>query len=239
MTPEPDRSQSDQALVERRPDSSDDPSQAPVAEPTPPAAATADPSSTADGGPDDRTARPLESALTVLQQTLECRLEELAGRLDRRFDGLQSQFDREVRAEATRERVVDRLHTELQGYKQDLLYSLLRPLFLDLIQWHDELARRAESLAAGSDPDQRQGRLLAELSEGLEDLLCRHGVEPFRLESDQFDPSQQRSIKTVTSPDPCQHRTVAARLRPGFRSGERLIRPELVSVYTPVRPPAD
>src|SRR4051794_29493914 len=49
--------------------------------------------------------------------------------LHRKLDGLLSLFERGVRAEATREKVVDRLHAELQEYKQDLLFNVLRPLF--------------------------------------------------------------------------------------------------------------
>src|SRR5690349_9792279 len=49
-------------------------------------------------------------------------LEAVAGlgdRLSSRLDAIQAALERDARAEATRERVVDRLHAELQEYKQD------------------------------------------------------------------------------------------------------------------------
>ena len=54
---------------------------------------------------------------------------------------MQALFEREARAEATREKVVDRLHAELQEYKQDLLLKVMRPVFVDLIQLHDDIGK--------------------------------------------------------------------------------------------------
>ncbi|HZW31043.1 MAG TPA: nucleotide exchange factor GrpE, partial [Isosphaeraceae bacterium] len=62
---------------------------------------------------------------------------ELKDQVTRRLDAVQTILERELRAEAARERVVDRLHAELQEYKQDLLLRVQRPIFLDLIQLHD------------------------------------------------------------------------------------------------------
>src|SRR5262245_49772939 len=55
-------------------------------------------------------------------------LKDLADDLGGRLDTLRSIFERELRAEATRERVIDRLHAELQEYKQDLLLKVQRPI---------------------------------------------------------------------------------------------------------------
>ena len=45
------------------------------------------------------------------------------------------------------------------------------------------------------------------------------------------DPRRQRAVSTVPTDDPDLNKTVAARHRKGFRSGDRVIRPEIVSVY--------
>ena len=69
----------------------------------------------------------------------------LGEQLTRRLDSLQAILEREQRAEASRERVVNRLHTELQEYKQDLLLKVQRPIFIDLIQLHDDIGKMIES----------------------------------------------------------------------------------------------
>jgi molecular chaperone GrpE len=153
----------------------------------------------------------------------------LGDQLGRKLDALQSQFDREVRAEANRERIVDRLHAELQEYKQDLLLKMQRPMFVDLIQLHDDVGKMAAAVAP--DADEFRGTL-ASIQTALEDVLYRQGVEPFRAEGDAFDPRRQRAVATVPTADAALAKTLAARIRPGFQSGDKVIRPEVVSVYT-------
>jgi molecular chaperone GrpE len=158
----------------------------------------------------------------------------LRERLDRRFDELQALFDREIRAEATREKVVDRLHAELQEYKHDLLLKTLRPVFLDMIQLHDDIGKVIEATYEGAELGDGASRLLglmAGFQQGIEDILYRQGVEPFQVEGETFDPRRQRAVATVATEDQTLNKTVAARLRKGFASGDRVIRAEVVSVY--------
>lgn len=153
----------------------------------------------------------------------------LGEEMGRKLAGLQGQFDREVRAEANRERIVDRLHAELQEYKQDLLMKVQRPIFVDLIQLHDDVGKMAAALA----PEAQDFRgTLESIQTALEDVMYRQGVESFRAEGDGFDPRRQRAVTTVSTPDPALAKTIAARIRPGFQAGEKVVRPEMVSVYT-------
>lgn len=189
----------------------------------------------------------------------------LADQVNGRLDVLQALVERELRAEMTRERVVDRLHAELQEYKQDLLMKVMRPVFVDLIQLHDEITKMEESrrppAAAGSksqseseaeaesgsaaesksesetespaDPEIDPTRsCLESIRIGIEDVLYRQGVEPYQQDSTVFDARRQRVLTTVPTEDPELNKTVAARIRQGFQLGEKIIRPEIVSVYT-------
>jgi molecular chaperone GrpE len=152
--------------------------------------------------------------------------------LTARLDALQAAFDREIRAEATREKVVDRLHAELQAYKGDLLLQTLRPIFVDLIQLHDDIGKIVDSQSAESEG--QAARLLDFMrgfQQGIEDILYRQGVEPFEAEGESFDPRRQRAVATVPTDEPGRARTVAQRHRKGFRAGEKIIRPEIVSVF--------
>jgi molecular chaperone GrpE len=157
--------------------------------------------------------------------------EQLGGRLDL----LQTTFERELRAEAMRERVVDRLHAELQDYKQDFLLKVQRPIFIDLIQLHDDIGKMIDSrVPAGAAPERSAEvrGILEPIQTAIEDILYRQGVEPFALEGTEFDPRKQRAVSTQSTDDPALNKTVAARLRKGFCAGEKLIRPEIVAVFT-------
>jgi molecular chaperone GrpE len=168
-----------------------------------------------------------DSAGAILQA-----ISGLSSQLEQRLAGLQTLFDREIRAEATRERIVDRLHAELQDYKQDLLLKVQRPMFVDLIQLHDDIGKMIDA-QSNNDADRSAGvkDLLGSIRTGIEDILYRQGVEPFTADGDEFDPRRQRSVNTVQTEDPERNKTIANRLRPGFQSGDRIIRPEIVTVY--------
>ena len=172
-------------------------------------------------GPED-SARALE-AVAALGETL-----------GRKLDGLLALFDREVRAEATREKVVDRLHAELQEYKQDLLLNVLRPMFVDLIQFHDNIGKMVAAQTIGEENGEarRLLDLMRDFQQEIEDILYRQGVEPFQADGETFDPKRQRAVATVPTDDPGLAKTIAARLRKGFQAGEKIIRPEIVSVHT-------
>jgi molecular chaperone GrpE len=152
--------------------------------------------------------------------------------LCKRLDALQTLFDREIRAEGNREKIVDRLHAELQDYKQDLLLSTLRPIFIDLIQLHDDLGKMRPGLEPAEVPVDTVFRLIDTVQQGIEDILYRQGVEPFAIPDTVFDPRRQRAVATVATGDPDLNKQVAARHRKGFVAGEKVIRPEVVSVYS-------
>ena len=158
--------------------------------------------------------------------------------LNRKLDALTTVFEREIRAESTREKVVDRLHAELQEYKQGLLLGILRPVFIDLIQLHDDMGKM---VAAQPEPEGEVARLLDLIrgfQQGIEDILYRQGVEPFAQIDDAFDPRRQRALSTVPTDDPSRNKRVAARLRKGFQAGDKVIRPEMVTVYSFKEKPA-
>jgi molecular chaperone GrpE len=151
--------------------------------------------------------------------------------LNRKLDALQTLFEREIRAEATREKVVDRLHAELQEYKQDLLLGILRPVFVDLIQLHDDMGKMVDAQGEAEGEVARLIDLIRGFQQGIEDILYRQGVEPFAVDGDAFDPRRQRALSAVTTDDRDRNKRVAARLRKGFRAGDKVIRPEMVTVY--------
>ncbi|MDB5353232.1 MAG: hypothetical protein JWN86_4479 [Planctomycetota bacterium] len=168
-------------------------------------------------------------------------IEGIGQMLGGKLEALATLFDREIRAESTREKVVDRLHAELQEYKQDLLLNILRPIFVDLIQLHDDVGKIAASLRSEGDMDggiSRFRELVIGVQQGIEDILYRQGVEPFSHDSDNFDARRQRAVSTVPTEDASLGRKVAERFRKGFISGEKIIRPEVVSVYV-VRNPVE
>ena len=80
--------------------------------------------------------------------------------------------------------MIDRLHAELQEYKQDLLFKVQRPIFVDLIQLHDDIGKMIEARPASDDEPDRAVAvrgILESIQVAIEDILYRQGVEPFSL----------------------------------------------------------
>jgi molecular chaperone GrpE len=161
------------------------------------------------------------------------RLPEVLQTMAERLARLESRFDDKIKNDAAREAIVQRLHSEVQEYRTDLLLKVLRPVLLDLISLHDEMSQALASPGpedAGSSRE-RAERLLARFQQEVVDILYRQGVECFVQEGEQFDPRRQRANRTLPAPAPEREGQIAARLRPGFATGERILRPELVAVY--------
>jgi molecular chaperone GrpE len=68
----------------------------------------------------------------------------------------------------------------------------------------------------------------------LTDALRNLGVELIGAEGEPFDPAQHETLFYETRPEVTE-RTVGAVIRPGYRLGERLLRPARVSVIGPPR----
>ncbi len=161
------------------------------------------------------------------------RIEALEAAMTEVRDDLLEAFAEKRAEDRFREEQVDRLHTELQDYKNDLLARVTRPLVLGMIRLHDELGRGAEELA-------RRGEALAAVQavtllrgfrDDVEIELGRIGIAPFTVEGDGFDPHRQSAVHVGRPGDPSRAGRVAERRRPGFVHGETVVRREQVVVY--------
>jgi molecular chaperone GrpE len=180
-----------------------------------------------------RVAADLEPSRPESPARIIAAISQIGRLVEEKLATLQASFEREVRAEATRERTVDRLHAELQEYKHDLLLKVQRPIFLDLIQLHDDIGKMIEAQQCEEAEKPAYVRsALESIRTAIVDILYRQGVEPFQNEGDDFDPRRQRAVTTVPTDDPALNKTIAARLRTGFLTGDKIIRSEIVSVHT-------
>lgn len=154
--------------------------------------------------------------------------------LSSKFDSLQQGFDSKIKYDGSKERIIDTLHKELQAYRDDMHFKILRPLFLDLVAMHDDMSslmREAKGLEAPSDSEARAWRNLLSFQETVEDILYRHGVDVYKEEGEQFVAQRQRSIKTIPTDQPEKDRLVAQKIRNGFEYEGKILRPELVATF--------
>lgn len=186
-----------------------------------------------EGGETGEAAEPLDLMSRLLRRfaSLEASVSEDAERVLAAFEG-------KFRMDASREKVIDRLHGELQEHKAGLHESLLQPVLKDLVALHNNILKFARA-RRGYEQERRDWHELLDsfetFTEELCDTLARYGVDVHRSDNESFDPKTQRAVKTIPTHDPAEHKRVADRLLPGFRRDKKVIAHEQVVVfrYTP------
>jgi molecular chaperone GrpE (heat shock protein) len=147
-------------------------------------------------------------------------------------------FERKLAFDSGKEKQIERLHAELQGYKGDLVAKAIRPIFQSLIRLHDDVGKMLEALTQ-EDPARltpaRLVGLLKDFQEDVELALQDNGVTAFRTTGDDFDPRRQRVLRTVHTMEPPEVGRLAERLRPGFETDQTLLEKERVAVYVLAR----
>jgi molecular chaperone GrpE len=149
-------------------------------------------------------------------------LTELAGQLAREHDRAQA-----------RERVIDRLHSEVERLRAGEARSLLRPAVTDLRRLRDDLTAQARSV-----PDTMKRAEVAALLESYADsvvlILERCGVVPVRPDQQtRLDPRQQQVADVVPTSQAELDGTIADVVMDGYAETDtgRLVAPARVTVY--------
>jgi molecular chaperone GrpE len=158
--------------------------------------------------------------------------------LKRSAERMESLFRHKIQLDAGREAMIDRLHAEIQEYKEDFVLKILKPLANGLINLHDDIGKHvAIARTKQGDPSAMAvADALASVQEDIEDTLERVGIESFVTEQPEFDPKRQKIVRTMATAEQSLDRTVGERLRKGFVYDGKIIRPELVNVYVAEAP---
>jgi molecular chaperone GrpE (heat shock protein) len=150
------------------------------------------------------------------------------------LENLEKEFQSKLKYDSHKEKIIDNLHRELQGYKENLVRKLLMNTFKDIIKVIDDIQKMIQYFDANQTLDENPGKILSFLKavpSDLEDILVYQGVTPFCSLENAFDPSRQRVMKKIATSEYEKDKTVAEHLRPGYAHEDHIIRPELVDVY--------
>jgi molecular chaperone GrpE (heat shock protein) len=168
-----------------------------------------------------------------LMAPIDTKLDKISHQLEQ----LRKDFQFKIRNDSQKDKVIDSLHQELQQYKSNHLKKYLLPTIMDIIQFIDGLRKLIAYLTL-QRPEEKESQQLAKLTKllksipsDLEDICSRQGISPFRCSSSAFNPSRQRILKKLQTPDKNKDKTVAESLRPGYVWDGEVIRPEVVSIY--------
>lgn len=192
-----------------------------------------------DGKPEEEALPPLPKETEVETAVIENGTDPILEALQRlqesqreQFRQLQQSFDSKIKYDTKQKELFDSLHQDLQRHQEGLHINILRPVFKDLITLYDDVEKMLEKSLAETENEQRLKRNLASFKDSIEDILDRYDVEIFRSEvGGDLAGKQQRAVKTVETANESLNKKVAQSLRPGFRYGDRILRPENVVTY--------
>ncbi len=123
--------------------------------------------------------------------------------------------------EAAKARVERDAHRAADELREKLVSELLPVL--------DNLDRTIRAAEAGSVA-QSMVQGVRQVRSQFANVLARFGLERFDAKHQRFDPSKHDAINVVPVAHPSAHDVVVDQLEPGYRFGDRLLRPAKVIV---------
>ena len=152
---------------------------------------------------------------------------------------LKQDFDVKIKYDESKEVLITNFHKELQFYRDDFHFRVLKPLFVDLISLYDDLGKFISSIPKDNSPSNPQLiQHLVIFQDTIEEILHRNGVDSFTSEQETFLSGKQRNTRVIPTSDPALDKHIAKRIRPGFEYNTKLLRPEIVETYK-YTPPTD
>ena len=146
---------------------------------------------------------------------------------------LQEEFQSKLKYDQHKEKIIDDLHRELQGYKNDILKKAIQPLVLDIINTIDNINKVTWSYRNQKNvPADKLLEVIEAFSGDLEDVLYRQGIESYKSqEAVVFNGNRQKILKIIETAKMNSDKLVADTLKKGYEWDGKIIRPEMVSVY--------
>lgn len=129
--------------------------------------------------------------------------------------------------------IVDKLHKELQDYKDDLYFQLVKPLIMDLINMRERMRRAVKHFS--KETGEKKVEMLESYVEEIETILENNSIEIYETEKEECDykVKKQRIVKQIKTSDEKLHGKICNILTNGYIYTEKnkIIFPEKVEVY--------
>lgn len=170
---------------------------------------------------------------TESEESALSRIESLYEHLSEQISDMETLFTKRIMHTDYEDKVIDRMHDELQKYKEDLYSQLIKPILLDVIEVRDSIMRIAATYLNKPEGEQCiPNKIFADYAYDLQDILEKNNVEIYRSgNGTPFVPVKQRVVKKEITDDESFHGKIAESLSSGYSYGERVISAEKVSVY--------
>ncbi len=153
--------------------------------------------------------------------------------LNVKMDKLLNFFEHKIAFDSFKEQQIDKLHSELQEYKNNLIAKINRPFINGLIYLYDDLDKILNRIENENNEEfsEKSIKIIKNIFEDIRILLEENGIIPYNELSENFNPTRQQVAKKILTKDKNLVGKVANSIRPGFELDNIVIRKEKVAVY--------
>lgn len=150
-----------------------------------------------------------------------------------KMDQLTELFNEKISQSISDEKVIDRLHSELQTYKKDLYLQMLRPILLDLIRIKNSINKKMEEYDQEKALKKMISREEFELYDfDINEILEKNNVKSYYSNpGDVFTPRQQTIVDKVDTNRKELHSKIVKSVDYGYTLNGKVLLPEKVIVY--------
>jgi len=195
------------------------------------------PSDAAEDGPDES----YDTTQILREESIDLTELKLDG-IQQQLDRLHQDFQSKLKYDRHKDKIIDDLHNELQGYKNNVIKKQIQPIIMDIIKLVDSIRKFIKHHYL-NDPmsinPQKLYKFIEDITSDLEDSLFMQGVKPFASDNLVFDPNKQRVVKKNKTLQKSEDKTVAESLYPGYEWNGNIIRQEMVAVNIYSAPPEE
>lgn len=120
------------------------------------------------------------------------------------------------------------MYKELEEYKNDMYFSILKPALLDLIYIKEKIGRLSKHLCQIEDINKKATEYFSDIQVEIKDILYKYDIEEYSCESSIFDPKLQQIVEAKLSNKP--ERTIIEKISYGYKHKGKIIQKEKVNV---------
>ena len=170
-----------------------------------------------------------------LEKILE-NIEDINGKVEI----LNNLFLKKIQSIEFEKKTTDKLYKELQEYKNDMYFQLIKPIVMSLVSIRESMKKNLKSFGAMSEEEKSE--ILQSYIEEVEIILENNDIEIYEtnMENDSYvDVKKQKIIKRKEIPYEQLHGKIENILSSGYKYKDKIISPEQVEVNIYKKPEED
>ena len=152
--------------------------------------------------------------------------------LNEKIANLNDMFLKKIQSMEFEKNVVNDLHKELQGYKDDLYFKLIKPTLMDLIDMKNSFKRGIENFSQKTEAEKIN--FLETFIFEIDTILEKNDIEIYETDitnEQNFDVKKQKIVEKIETDKKENHGKVFKVKSNGYIYKGRVISPEKVEVY--------